>query len=38
MTVIMKRAEAEKKSMELLGGAVSSQGGQDIIKINMAQQ
>jgi len=34
----MKRAEAEKKSMELLSEAVNSKGGQSIIKIKLAQQ
>jgi len=34
----MKKSEAEKKSMELLSGAVNSQGGQNIIKIKLAQQ
>jgi len=38
MTVIMKRAEAERKSMELLSEAINSNGGQDIVKIKMAQQ
>eukprot|EP00341_Mesodinium_pulex_P006244 CAMPEP_0116925552 /NCGR_PEP_ID=MMETSP0467-20121206/24193_1 /TAXON_ID=283647 /ORGANISM="Mesodinium pulex, Strain SPMC105" /LENGTH=71 /DNA_ID=CAMNT_0004604631 /DNA_START=715 /DNA_END=930 /DNA_ORIENTATION=+ len=33
----MTKAQAEKKSMELLSGAVNSKGGQSIIKIKMVQ-
>lgn len=38
MTVIMKKAEAEKKSMELLSEVTNSQYGKEIIKIKLAQQ
>jgi len=38
MTVIMKKAEAEKKSMELLSEAINSTQGKEIIKIKLAQQ
>jgi len=38
MIVISKKAEAEQKSMELLGKAISSKDGQDIVKMKLAQQ
>lgn len=36
-TVIMKKAEGEKKSMELLSVAINSKGGKEIVKIKLAQ-
>jgi len=38
MTLIVKRAEAEKKAMELLSDAINTGGGKDIMKIKLAQQ
>jgi len=37
-TVIIKNAEAEQKSMEILGEALEMEGGQDIIKLQLAQK
>jgi len=35
---IIKRAEAEEQSMKILGEAIEMQGGQDIVKLQLAQK